>query len=167
MKPPLLVLMLASVGMAGAAPPALAGSEGLAQEIESVSKVLLSETQPSRAVLQKGLTDLLRCASRISAAAELPTPAQERLDAAVASYDAGGFLGPETRATVRRAYQAVTGGHPFVFPESVGSIEEARDYGRGQIERALAALDAGRSREAVEEVLGFVLLVITPMERPL
>ena len=51
-----------------------------------------------------------------------------------------------------------------MFPQAVGSIEQARAYGRAQVDRSLAALAAGRSEEAVRELLGLVRLVITPME---
>jgi hypothetical protein len=37
-------------------------------------------------------------------------------------------------------------------------------YGRGQVGRSLAALSAGRPQETARELLGLVLLVITPME---
>ena len=43
------------------------------------------------------------------------------------------------------AYAAVSGGRAFVFPQAVGSIEQARAYGRAQVDRGLAALAAGRS----------------------
>ena len=66
---------------------------------------------------------------------------------------------------MHRAYEAVNEGRGFVFPSGVGSIEEAREYGRRQIQEAVDAFDSGRSREAVREVLGFVLLVTTPKER--
>jgi hypothetical protein len=104
--------------------------------------------------------------ARIAVDAGLPAPARERLAVAAAAYAAGGFLEPENVATVHRAYEAINDGRAFVFPQDVRSMEEARKYGEGQIQRALAALDAGRSRETVREVLGCVLLVTTPMEKP-
>jgi len=51
-----------------------------------------------------------------------------------------------------------------VFPPEVGSIEQAKAYGRAQVDRGLAAVAAGRPQEAARELLGFVLLVVTPME---
>jgi len=160
------VVVLAAV-MIWAGSYALLGSEdgGLAREIESASGVLLSEEDPSRAAVQEALTDLLEGASELSDGADLPAPAPERLAAAAASYAEGGFLEREAVAKVHRAYEAVKG-RAFEFPDSVGSIPEAREHGRQQLQSALDALEAGRPREAILEVLGFVLLVTTPMEQP-
>ncbi len=161
-----LVIVLASAGMVWAGGSPVLGSQAasLGQDIESASGVLLTEEHPSRTAVQKALSDLLGSASQLSKDTDLPAPAQERLGAAAASYAEGGFLEVEAVATVHQAYEAVNEGRAFVFPDSVESIREAKEHGRRQIQRALDALDEGRSREAIREVLGFVLLVTTPME---
>jgi len=160
-----VVLAFAGVTWCGVSPVAGSEDSALAQRIESASGVLLSGPHPSRTATQEALADLLQSASGISAAAGFPAPTQERLDSVVALYEGGGFLEPENVAAVHRAYESVTGGRAFVFPQSVSSIEEARDHGRLQIQKALGALDAGRPKEAVQEVLGFVLMVTTPMKQ--
>ena len=115
--------------------------------------------------MQEALAEMLHGATLIARSADLPPLAQERLTAAAAAFAEGGFLEPEIRERVHRAYEAVSGGRAFSFPEEVGSIEEAKEYGRRQIEAALEALRAGRSKEAILGVVGFVTLVITPMCR--
>jgi hypothetical protein len=69
------------------------------------------------------------------------------------------------RAAAAEAYAALDRGAAFAFPKEVGTIEQAKAYGRGQVDRAVAAVSAGRPQEAARELVGFVLLVITPMER--
>ena len=164
MRQLVMTLAVAGVIWAGSPPGSMAGTP--AQDIESALAVFSAGRHPARAEVQGALARLVESASRIALDAGLPAPARERLAVAAANYAAGGFLEPENVATVHRAYEVVNEGRAFVFPRDVGSIEEARKYGEGQIERALAALDAGRSRETVREVLGCVLLVTTPMEKP-
>ena len=163
-----VLIVTVALGVACAASSAARGLEAaIAQDIESASAVFFSDGEPSsRAAAQKALADLVESASQISVDANLPAPAQERLAVAAASFAGGGFLEREAVATVHRAYEAVNGGQAFTFPQDVGSIEEAKEHGRRQIRKALEALDAERPREAVQKVLGFVLLVTTPMEKP-
>jgi len=94
----------------------------------------------------------------------LSAPVQAKLDSASAQAGRLSPLDERSRAAVDEAYTALNGGRAFAFPPAVASIEQAKAYGRGQVDRSLAALSAGRSEEAVRELLGFVLLVITPME---
>jgi hypothetical protein len=160
-----MTVAIAGLVWAAGSPQSAAGTP--AQDIESASSVFFSEGHDSsRAAAQEALSNLVDSASRIAVDAGLPAAARERLAVAAAAYAAGGFLEPDSVAAVHRAYEAVGEGRAFVFPRDVGSIEGARTYGRGQIRRALAALDAGQATEAIQEVLGFVLLVTTPMEKP-
>jgi hypothetical protein len=115
--------------------------------------------------LRAALRHLLEIARSLGREARLPAPTQATLDAAVAEARRFSPLETAVRARVGEAYAALDQGRAFVFPKEVGSIEEARAYGRGQVDRSVAALSAGRPREAARELLGFVLLVITPMEK--
>ncbi len=169
MRQLLIVLMIVSV------PPGLIlggsswgfGSETStpARHIEHAAQVVLSDEHPGRAGVQEALAEMLLGATLIARSTDLPPLARERLTAAAAAFAEGGFLEPETRKTVHRAYEAVSGGRAFSFPEEVGSIEEAKEYGRHQIETALEARRTGRPKEAIVEIVGFVTLVITPRRR--
>ena len=160
-------MTVAIAGLVWAAGSSSSSAGTPAQDVESAASVFLSEGRDfSQEAAREALSSLVDSASRIAVDAGLPVTARERLAVAAAAWAAGGFLEPEAVATVHRAYEAVAGGRSFVFPPDVGSIEEAKEYGRGQIARALEALDAGRSKQAVQEVLGFVLLVTTPREKP-
>jgi hypothetical protein len=127
-----LVMTLAVAGVIWAGSPLGACAGTPARDIESALAVFDAGRHPARAEVQGALATLVESASRIAVDAGLPAPAPERLAVAAAAYAAGGFLEPENVATVHRAYEAVNEGRAFVFPQEVGSIEEARKYGDGQ-----------------------------------
>jgi hypothetical protein len=64
---------------------------------------------------------------------------------------------------LNEAYAALTGGRSFAFPD-VSNLDDTVAYGRQQVERASKALRAGRHEEAVRELTGFILLVVTPQD---
>ena len=111
------------------------------------------------------LRHLLEIAGDLGREARLPAPAQAKLDAAVAEARRLSPLDNAVRVKVAQAYEALNEGRPFTFPKEVGSIEQAKAYGRGQVDRSVAAVSAGRPGKAARELAGLVLLVITPMER--
>lgn len=154
-------LLLAGLGWLAAAPvPASAGD--FAEDIRDAAGRLLAEGGPGD--VHEALRRLVAVAAGVGREAHLSTPVQAKLDSASAQAGRLSPLDERSRAAVAEAYAALNGGRAFAFPPSVASIEQAKAYGRGQVDRSLAALSAGRSEEAARELLGFVLLVITPME---
>jgi hypothetical protein len=154
-------LLLAGLGwLAVAAVPARA--EDFAKDIRGAADRLLAEGGPGD--VHGALRQLLEIAAGVGREAHLSAPVQAKLDSASAQAGRLSPLDERSRAAVDEAYTALNGGRAFAFPPAVASIEQAKAYGRGQVDRSLAALSAGRSEEAVRELLGFVLLVITPME---
>ena len=156
-------LVLAGMGalwLGGA--PARAGDVG--DDIRRTADVLLQGGSHGPGEAHEALRHLLEIAAGLGREARLPAPAQAKLDAAGAQARRLSPLEGAVRATVAEAYAALDEGRPFSFPKSVGSIEQAEAYGRGQVDRSRAALSAGRPQEAARELVGFVLLVITPME---
>jgi hypothetical protein len=142
---------------------AMAGAPDLAREIRATSDAVFRATGAEGDV-KTPLLQLVDLAGRIAADAGLET-ARSRIAAASATGRRLSPLDERSRAAVAGAYAAVNGGRSFEFPRSVESIEQAKEHGRGQVDRCLAALGAGRHEEAARELLGFVLLVITPMEK--
>lgn len=157
-------LALAGLGvlwLAGAASPA----PGVADDIRRTTDPFLQNGSSGPGDAHAALRHLIGIASDLGREARLPAAAQAKLDAASAEAHRLSPLDQAVRATVAEAYEALSQGAPFVFPKEIGSIEQAREYGRGQVDRSVAALSAGRPQEAAREILGFVLLVITPMEK--
>jgi hypothetical protein len=137
----------------------------LPREIQSAAGVLLADTDLERAALDAALGRLVRAAGEISREMDLPESSRTKIEAVCERSLRESFLDAQASAALSEAYDGLSGGRRFVFPESVASIDEAREFGRGQIEGALAALKAGDSADAARELLGFVLLVTTPMHK--
>ena len=160
-KGPILALAgLAVLGLAGAGSPAT----GVADDIRRTTDALLQGEGPGD--VHATLRHLLEIAGDLGREARLAAPAQSKLDAALAEARRLSPLDAAVRAKAAEAYAALDQGRAFAFPKEVASIEQAKAYGRGQADRSLAALSAGRPQEAARELVGLVLLVITPMERP-
>jgi hypothetical protein len=157
-------LALAGLGLLWLAPPATP-APGTADDIRRTTDQLLQGGSNGPSDVHTALRQLLKIAAGLGREARLPASAQARLDATGAEARRLSPLDDAVRATVAEAYAALNQGPPFAFPKAVGSIEQAKAYGRGQVDRALAAVSAGRPEEAARELLGFVLLVITPMEK--
>lgn len=158
------VLALAGLGLlwlAGAASPAT----GVGDDIRRTADPLLQGGSSGPGDAHAILRHLLEIAGDLGREARLPVPAQAKLDAAVAEARRVSPLEGTVRAKVAEAYAALNEGRPFTFPKEVGSIEQAKAYGRGQVDRSVAAVSAGRPGEAARELAGLVLLVVTPMER--
>ena len=158
----LVVAGLGAFCLAGAVAPARAGDAP--EEVRAATERLLAGDSQGPGDVHEALRRVLDIAVGLGREARLPAPVQAKLDAASAQARRLSPLDERSRAAVDDAYAAVNGGRAFVFPQAVGSIEQARAYGRAQVDRSLAALAAGRSEEAVRELLGLVCLVITPME---
>lgn len=157
-------LALAGLGvlwLAGTATPAT----GVGDDIRRTTEPFLQAGSSGPGDVHAALRHLLEIAGDLGREARLPAPALAKLDAASAEARRLSPLDEAVRATLAEAYVALNQGAPFVFPKEVGSIEQAKAYGRGQVDRSLAAVSAGRPQEAARELVGFVLLVITPMEK--
>lgn len=139
-----------------------ASAGDVARDIRGAADRLLAEGGPGD--VHEALRSVLDIAASLGREARLSAPVQAKLDAASARARRLSPLDERSRVAVDGAYAAVNGGRAFAFPPGVGSIEQARSYGRAQVDRGLAALAAGRSEEAARELLGLVCLVITPME---
>ena len=156
-------LALAGLGLlwlAGTASPAT----GVGDDIRRTTEPLLAGGSSGPGDVHATLRHLVEIACDLGREARLPAPVQAKLEAATAEARRLSPLDERSRAAVAEAYAALSDGRAFEFPASVHSIEGAKAYGRGQVDRCLAALSSGRRQEAARELLGLVLLVITPME---
>jgi hypothetical protein len=142
----------------------LGGAGDVAGDIQATADRLLADASPAPGDTLAALGHLVETAAGVGREAHLPAAVQAKLDAASEQARTLSPLDARVRAAVDEAYAALNAGRAFEFPKSVGSIEQAKAYGRSQIGRCLAALSAGRAEEAARELLGLVRLVITPME---
>jgi hypothetical protein len=157
------VLALAALGLlwpAGAASPATSVSDDIRRTTDQLLRGGSSQPGDAHAAIRH----LLEIAAGLGREARLPALAQTKLDTANAKAHRLSPLDEAVRVAAGEAYEALNQGGAFEFPRAAGSIEQAKAYGRGQVDRSLAALSAGRSQEAARELVGLVLLVIQPME---
>jgi len=157
-------LALAGLGvlwLAGTASPAA----DVGDDIRRTTDPFLQAGSGGPGDAHAALRHLLEIAGNLGREARLPAPVQAKLDAATAEALRLSPLDGAVRTKVAEAYAALDQGRPFTFPKEVGSIEQAKAYGRGQVDRSLAAVSARRPQDAARELVGFVLLVITPMEK--
>jgi hypothetical protein len=138
---------------------------GVGDDIRRTADPLLQGGSSGPGDAHAVLRHLLEIAGNLGREARFPAATQAKLDAAVAEARRLSPLDSAVRAAVAEAYTVLNQGRPFVFPKEVGTIEQARAFGRGQVERSVAAVSGGRPGEAARELVGLVLLVITPMER--
>jgi hypothetical protein len=157
-------LAFAGLGVLWLAAPAVPAAD-TGDDIRRTAELLLQGGSHGLGDAHAALRRLLEIAASLGREARLPAPAQAKLDAASAQARELSPLDGAVRGTVAEAYAALDQGRPFIFPKAVGSVDEAKAYGREQVDRSLAAVSAGRKQEAARELLGFVLLVVTPMER--
>lgn len=156
-------LALAALGvlwLAGAA----ALATGVGDDIRRTTDTLLQGGSGGPGDVHTTLRHLLEIAAGLGHEARLPAAVQAKLDAASAQAQRRSPLDEAARAAAAEAYAALNQGSAFAFPREVGTIEQAKAYGRGQVNRAVAAVSAGRPQAAARELVGLVLLVTTPME---
>jgi hypothetical protein len=135
-----------------------------AKAIRAAADALLEGTARGPGEPEASLTRLVDEAARITDQAALPSAAKARIDAVRSDARRYPLLDDRARRDLAEAYAALNAGRAFEFPKSVASIDQAKAFGRGQVNRALAALAASQGERAARELIGFVLLVVTPME---
>jgi hypothetical protein len=151
-----LVLWLGAVG--GHAQPA-----DLAADVKTTADVIVAGDAPGE--IPAALVRLVTLASRIAAEGKLPEAVRTKLEAAGAAARPEGLLGEKSRASLREAYALLNEGRPFAMPKGEDGVEALMAHGRKQVDRSVAALGKAKSEEAARELVGFILLVITPMEQ--
>jgi hypothetical protein len=150
-----LVLWLVAVG--GYAQPA-----DLAADVKTTADIILAGDRPGE--IPKAIIRLVTLASRIATEGKLPPAVRTKLDAARASSLPEGLLNAKAGASLREAYALLNGGRAFALPSQVNGLDTLMAHGRGQVDRSVAALGQAKPEEGARELLGFILLVITPFD---
>lgn len=161
-----LMLAVAGVMGVGLTTRAQGTAPDRARAIESAVGPLLGPGPSEPAAGTQAVRRIIEIAAEIGQDARIPAPARAKLTAAADLARSLSPLDARCVAAIHGAYTSLGPGRPYEFPAEAKSIEAARVAGRAGIDRALAALRAGRSEESARELLGVVLLVSTPMEAP-
>jgi hypothetical protein len=134
----------------------------LAADVKSTADIILGGGRTGE--VPKAVVHLVTLAARIATEGKLPEAVRTKLDAARTSSQPERLLDAKSEANLREAYALLNGGTAFAVPSNVDGIEALMAHGRGQIDRSVAALGKAKPEEAVRELLGFILLVVTPVD---
>jgi hypothetical protein len=155
------LLRVAFVLTAGA-PGAPAQPADLGAEVKTTAGIVLTGERPG--AIPEALVRLVTLASRIAAEGKLPEAVRTKLEAARTAARPEGLLGEKSQASLREAYALLNEGRPFAMPAGVDGLDTLMAHGRKQVDRSTAALAKAKPAEAARELVGFILLVITPLE---
>lgn len=165
-------LMIALVGLAVllAAVPALRGAATDPEAIINHARDIVMTPNPPENGLTQALADVLGASLMILPQTEYAAEFKSRVEGAKRAFGQGSLFSDKTYQGLSEAYKLVSGGTAWHVPDELktpghGSIEDARRTCAKLLDSALAERKAGRNVEAARDLVGFVILVVTPIER--
>jgi hypothetical protein len=171
MKRYLTIALIASATVFAAA-PALRGSQDKPEAMIEHARQLLSAPQPATEAITKALVDALNASLLILPKTDYAEEYKSRIERVRKMVKEGAMLSKEAYQDLGTAYKLVSGGKAWEIPvelKASGSekkgIEKATEICGKLLDAALAERKAGRNEEAVRNLLSFVILVVTPIER--
>lgn len=160
-----IVALLAAIPAAGIAQT---GPEALIARVRAV----VMTPDPGCEAITGALVDALEASLLILPRTDEAGETRSRIEGAKKVVEAGGLLSDDAYRDLGLAYGTVSGGKAWTIPEE---LKDAKEPAKGielavkicgrLLDSALAAHKAGRSEEAVRDLLGMVILVVTPIEK--
>jgi hypothetical protein len=154
-----------------AAVPVLRGEETGPEALIARARAVVLSPHFSRDEITKALVDALDASLLILPRKDQTKECRSRVEEARKALVQGELLSGKAYESLGLAYQAVSGGKAWKVPEEVTAaaqgpkgIEQATKICGQLLDSALAAHKAGRNEESVRDLLGMVILVVTPME---
>jgi hypothetical protein len=170
MKSRLTVALIALAVLAGAALARSSEETGPEALISRARAVVLSP-HFSREAINGALLDVLDASLLILPRTDRTKECRSRIEEAKKPIVQGELFSEKAYGDLGLAYESVSGGTAWKIPEELtaadaGSkgIEQATKICAKLLDSALAAHKAGRSEEAVRDLLGMVILVVTPIQ---
>ena len=166
-------LMIALIGIALllAAVPALRGEEAGPEALIARARAVVLSPHFSREAINGALLDVLDASLLILPRTDRTKECRSRIEEAKKPIVQGELFSEKAYGDLGLAYKSVSGGTAWKIPEELtaagaGSkgIEQATKICVKLLDSALAAHKAGRSEESVRDLLGMVILIVTPIE---
>jgi hypothetical protein len=166
-------LMIALIGIAllPAAVPALRGEEAGPEALIARARAVVLSPHFSREAINGALLDVLDASLLILPRTDRTKECRSRIEEAKKPIVQGELFSEKAYGDLGLAYKSVSGGTAWKIPEELtaagaGSkgIEQATKICAKLLDSALAAHKAGRSEESVRDLLGMVILIVTPIE---
>jgi hypothetical protein len=166
-----LMIALIGIGLLIAAAPVLRGTETGPEAMIAHARSVVMEPHFSRDAMDKALVEVLDASLLILPKTDYAKEFRSLVEAARGTIGGGELFSDKAYQDLGSAYKLVNGGKAWQVPEELKApnqkekgIELATKICLKLLDSALAERKAGRNQEAVRDLLGFVLLVVTPME---
>jgi hypothetical protein len=170
MKSSVIVALIAIAALLAGAPALEAQETGPEALIAQARAVTLS-AHFSREEITRALIGVLDAALLVLPPASDAAEFKDRVGTVRQMLADGALLEDKIRQYLGLAYKLVSGGQAWAVPEELSSayreaeiMDRAKKICVALLDRALAGIKAGRREEAVRDLVGFVLFVVTPVE---
>lgn len=151
--------------------PFLAGQGAGPETLIARARAVLQTPNPPERGIAEALGDALDASLLILPQGGYAAEFRSLVGGARKAVDKGGMLSDQIYHDLMQSYRLVTGGSDWTVPaelKAVGEpnkgIELAVEICGRLLDSALAAHKAGRNEDAVRDLLGMVILVVTPIK---
>lgn len=170
MKRSVIVALIAAAALL-AGTPVLEAQEAGPEALIGRARAVTLSPHFSREEITQALTGVLDAALLVLPPTSYEAEFKGRIETVRKMLADGGLLEDKIRQYLGLAYKLVTGGQGWAVPEELASayceaeiMDRAKKICVALLDRALAGIKAGRREEAVRDLVGFVLFVVTPVE---
>jgi hypothetical protein len=168
-----LTVLLVGLSILIAAVPFARGEQAGPEALIGRARAVVLSPHFSRDEINKALADVLEASLLVLPKTDQNKDVRSRIESAKSLMQKGEIFTEKAREDLSSAYKTMAGGKDWEVPEELSSkseankgIEQATRICVRLLDSGLAAYKAGRGDEAVGDLLGMVILVITPIERP-
>jgi hypothetical protein len=159
--------LLCALFLAGTVP-----QEDTKTRIKEASSIFLGAADPSvtPARILKSILELLDITADLTPDSQYKKDILYRINVAKDLFQKESMFNEKARQYLSLAYRQMTNGKKYERPKELDEFvtpaeaqEKSRKYGRGLVDSALAAIDAGKPGEAARLLLELVLMIVTPI----
>ena len=165
-----LAITLAGLALILAAAPFIGAQENGPEALIGRARAVVTAADFSRDENTKALVDVLDASLLILPKSDKNAETRSRIEGVKKVMAQGEIFSDKAYQDLGLAYKSVSGGNAWAVPaelsgsgEAKKGIELATKLCAKLLDTALAAAKNGRNEEAVRDLLGMVLLVVTPM----
>jgi len=164
-------IILFAFGILPSGAPALRCADTKPEVMISNAASALMGSQASQDAILKALNEILDASLMIMPETEDSGEFRSRVGIAKQMFEERGLFNLKSRQYLGFAYRLVTAGLAWKVPDELSPayrqkdiMEQAQRICKKLVDSALTEYKAGRNEEAVRDLVGFVLMVITPIE---
>lgn len=169
MRNPFMIALVGLALLATSGTSLLGAADDPETIINHTKQIVMTPNSPENG-LTKALGDVLGASLVILPQTEYAAEFKARVEVAKKSFAEGSLFSEKAYQDLGAAYKLVSRGQAWQVPVEIkapghGSIEDAKRICLKLLDSALAEYKSGQNVEAVRDLVSFVLLVVTPIER--